>query len=132
MMEILKNILSRILDDLGWNFLLQINFAYIFYIVFAGASVLAVYLVAWRRLEHYSRLMDNKVMHLWEKEEYAVAKAGVSEEVRRIRLERLKEEYREEIERIRKKRDRIFKFVPFMKFIYKKKKGKNAPMYTLP
>ena len=128
----LGEIFYNILEGIGLGFILELNFNYILYPILCLALLLVFYFFAWKKLDHYSRLMDACVMELWEKEEYEIAKDDVSGDVKKIRLERLKADYNGKIRSIRKKRDRIFKFVPLMKWIYKKKRGDNTPMYSLP
>ncbi len=77
---------------------------------------------------YYTRLMDSHVAELWEKEEYQINRDDVSEDVKYIRMQRLKSDCDGKIKNARKKRDMFF-LLPFMRFIYKKKMGSDAPMY---
>ena len=128
----LGEIFYNILEGIGLGFILGVNFNYVLYPVLFLVVVLLFYYFMWRKLDYYSQLMNARVMELWEKEEYEISKDNVSSDVKKIRLERLKSDYDEKIKEIRKKRDRIFRFVPFMKRIYKRKKGADAPMFSLP
>lgn len=132
MKDIIAKITETILLDSGMEFVLEIDFIFIFYILLFLFFILVVYLFSWRMLSYYSRLMDSCIMEIWEKEENTITKDHVSNEVARIRLKRLKDKNHEKVKKIRRKRDLIFKVVPFMRWIYKRKKGKNAPLYTLP
>lgn len=132
MKEIIAKIIETVLIDSGLEFILEIDFIFIFYILSFILLILSIYLFSWKMLSYYSHLMDSCIMEIWEKEENTITKAHVSSEVARIRLKRLKDKNHEKIKKIRKKRDLIFKVVPFMRWIYKRKKGKNAPLYILP
>jgi hypothetical protein len=132
MKEIIAKITETVLVDFGLEFVLEIDFIFIFYILLFLSLLFIIYSFSWRMLSYYSRLMDSCIMEIWEKEENTITKEHVSNEVAKIRLKRLKDKNHEKIKKIRKKRDLIFKVVPFMRWIYKRKKGKNAPLYTLP
>ncbi len=128
MIEALGKILYKIVEDLDLKFLLDINYRLILYILLFIAVIFLIYYIAWRRLMYYTRLMDSHVAELWEKEEYQINRDDVSEDVKYIRMQRLKSDCDGKIKNARKKRDMFF-LLPFMRFIYKKKMGSDAPMY---
>ncbi len=128
MSEAFGKILCTIFEDLGCEFLLNINFSLIFYFLLFVGLIVTLYMIAWRKLMYYSRLMDSFVAELWEKEEYQVNKDDVSDDVKYIRMQRLKSDCDRKINAARKKRNLLFK-IPLMKWIYKKKMGSEVPMY---
>ena len=126
----MRDIVYNILSEFGWEFILNVRFAYFFYFTIPFLVLYIVFLFVWRKVEGYSRLMDALVIELWRREEAEVANDNVSDDVKKIRMERLKGEYNHKIKEIRKKRDRILRFFPFMKLIYKMKKGTEAPLFS--
>lgn len=91
MNEVIAKIIETVLIDSGLEFILEIDFIFIFYILLFIFLIIAFYLFAWKMLSYYSRLMDSCVMEMWEKEENTITKADLSSEVSRIRLKRLKQ-----------------------------------------
>lgn len=91
-----------------------------------------VYLYAWRKIIRYSQMMDTYMMELWQREENEITNSNVCEDVKKLRLERLKGEYEDKINMARKKRDLVFKIMPLMRVIYRYKKSDKTPAYLLP
>lgn len=126
----LRDILYNILSEFGLEIIMEIKFAYFFYFSIPFLLLYFIYLYVWGKVDRYSRQMDSLVMELWQREESEVAKDRVSDDVKKIRMERLKGEYDHRIKEIRRKRDMILRFFPFMKLIYKMKKGTEAPLFS--
>jgi predicted DNA-binding WGR domain protein len=136
LIELIGDIINFFLHAFGIefsvNFKLNIDFQRFFYIASGPTILILLYVVAWKRIGYYSTLMDRYIMELWTKEESETHDTDASKVVTKLRLEKLKRQYIEKIEKARHKRDLIFKRVPFIKWYYKRKKGKDIPMYTLP
>jgi len=134
MLNVVKNITRAFVEAFGLDRYLALTgyFVYVFYLGSILLLVVLFYVLAWKRLNYYARLMDRYVMELWSQEELEVGKGSTTSDVRKLKLERLKRHYSSKIEQARHRRDRIFRWVPFVKWWYKRTKGKDAPMYTLP
>lgn len=132
MKNALGEIIYSLFVELGWERFFDFDYSFVFYILLFLLVVFFIYYLAWTRLSYYARKMDSHLMELWEKEEYGIVEDSISNDAKKIRLERLRNKVQDKIEKTRKKRDFVFKVIPFMGIIYRKRKGKNAPMYTLP
>lgn len=132
MKNALGEIIYSLFVELGWERFFDFDYSFVFYILLFLLVVFFIYYLAWIRLSYYARKMDSHLMELWEKEEYGIVEDNISNDAKKIRLERLRNKVQDKIEKTRKKRDFVFKVIPFMGIIYRKRKGKNAPMYTLP
>ncbi len=128
----LKEVIQKIFYEFGLEFIFNINFKFIFYVLIFIVFIVFIYIYSWRKLTYYSQVMDMYVMELWQREENEISNSTVSESVKQIRLERLKNEYEEKIDKAKHKRDIIFKVIPFMKIIYRYKKSDKTPAYLLP
>lgn len=125
-------IFYSILSEFELEFILSINFKYIFYILLFLILIFVAYLYAWRKIERYSKMMDMYTMELWQREDSEITNSKACEDVKKIRLERLKGEYEDKIDAVRRKRSLVFKTVPLMKVIYRYKKSDKTPTYLLP
>lgn len=102
------------------------------YIIGGSLIVFLIYFVLWKRLSYYANLMNRLVLQQWSKAEDNLREGG-SKTVTNLKMQRLHEEYSEKIQTAYKRREAILKYVPFMKALYKRKLGKDAPVFlTLP
>lgn len=132
MKKVIKNILQAFLDASGLNFDWQVNIWPYIGVLLVLLLVAGIYIIAWSRVNFYTNLMDRYLRELWSREEYEVKREAAQGELKRMRLERVQREYRDKINKARRQRDTVLKKVPLLRWWYRRKRGQNSPMLTLP
>lgn len=134
-MDKVSILISLIIDVINLLFGADITkdqFGMFLYVFGSFTIICLIYYVLWRRLSYYADLMNREIAKMWVKAEETM-KEEKSRAVVNVRMERLKREYGNKIDRAQKQRDFILKYVPLMRWFYSRTIKKDAPVFlTLP